>query len=981
MSVILSSPSASQIEEAFPFFSQSFSLSPLNDLEKLHQAIKNLVESVKKTDKEKEEFLLEEIKALLKKNFFLLGERLPNSNHVLNESFYGREASSRLSYLFKRAQWRKIEEENFFIFEDPASLSLNKREYKQRPFYEMQELIKAMAQPAYGETALTYLVHLCPNDTILIHILDKLFEDLPFECSNKMMQTPNGAGEIPLTLWIQKTSDKAQEVEKILTWFLKKEININATNQQGYTAFMLAALAHKIEVMNLFINLSTSKENVTNNKRTDLFTTKNKEGWCILALFLLKWPGVKQGKDFILDETKPKNTFAQLLQWTKEHVQDSTDKYFLSEKSLERILSQALWICCDQKRNPDLIKDLISAGAKNNFFYRGRSAFLRVTQINYKEGFFILIDKFKAAIHESVDRYEDRLIHVAAIEGHPEIVKCLLENGALFEAKHSKRNSPLYYAAWKGHTEVVRVLLSFGATNENSSMRNFSPLHIAAQQGYLEIVQLLLSSENEETESQNWIRETPLYLAALNGHIEVVKHLLQNINLETLPLVWFNPLRGAASNGHIDIVELLLQKGAKLDTNNGETACTPLIAAVKSGHVKAAKFLLEQGAKIGASDEEKQTALHHAAKKDNIDLVQLLLENKAAIDLQDKNGDTPFHLVIKKNNITLVQCFLERDDLGKMRSFRDKNENTLLHLAIEIGNALLVQIILEREKILFSINAQNRDGNTPLHLAVEKNNIKIVNLLLEKKADPKLPNRSESTPLHLACGYGNIEIIRSLLKSGASFKCQDKTGKTPFHIAALEGHGGILRLFFLKHKTWMNKEDKEGKNILHIAAQNGRKEIVKFLLEKKFHIDIRDREGKTPLHLAVLGDHIDVIKFLLNRGANKNCIDEKSGYTPLHLAVLGGNPDIVVLLLKAEADLNVQDKEGQTPLHRSVDERNIGFVRILLKRKPDLNIKDNEGMTVSDRALDQCYKEQRIRQADTYAKIYKLIVKAAHKES
>ena len=57
-------------------------------------------------------------------------------------------------------------------------------------------------------------------------------------------------------------------------------------------------------------------------------------------------------------------------------------------------------------------------------------------------------------------------LYFASREGHLDIVKTLLENGANTEISTKDGDTPLYAAAFGGHLEVVEFLLSVGANIE-----------------------------------------------------------------------------------------------------------------------------------------------------------------------------------------------------------------------------------------------------------------------------------------------------------------------------------------------------------------------------------------------------------------------------------------------------------------------------------------------------------------------------------
>jgi ankyrin repeat protein len=65
-------------------------------------------------------------------------------------------------------------------------------------------------------------------------------------------------------------------------------------------------------------------------------------------------------------------------------------------------------------------------------------------------------------------------LHLAAGEGHLEIVKLLLEHGADVNAKTAYETA-LHLAAGEGHLEIVKLLLEHGAdVNAKTAVRNMT---------------------------------------------------------------------------------------------------------------------------------------------------------------------------------------------------------------------------------------------------------------------------------------------------------------------------------------------------------------------------------------------------------------------------------------------------------------------------------------------------------------------------
>jgi ankyrin repeat protein len=80
---------------------------------------------------------------------------------------------------------------------------------------------------------------------------------------------------------------------------------------------------------------------------------------------------------------------------------------------------------------------------------------------------------------------------------------------------------PLDEAALYGHTEVVRCLLEYGADPSPPS----HALLAAASKGYLAIIRLLLQAGADPNYVEGEYSESPLSLAAIGGHSEVYTSL------------------------------------------------------------------------------------------------------------------------------------------------------------------------------------------------------------------------------------------------------------------------------------------------------------------------------------------------------------------------------------------------------------------------------------------------------------------------
>ena len=85
------------------------------------------------------------------------------------------------------------------------------------------------------------------------------------------------------------------------------------------------------------------------------------------------------------------------------------------------------------------------------------------------------------------NEYGWTLLHVASMKGNLEVVKCLLENGAVVDPK------VLSFAIKNNQTHVVKYLIQNGV-NINAKSSNMTPLQLAIQSDRFEIVNLLIEN-------------------------------------------------------------------------------------------------------------------------------------------------------------------------------------------------------------------------------------------------------------------------------------------------------------------------------------------------------------------------------------------------------------------------------------------------------------------------------------------------------
>ena len=121
-------------------------------------------------------------------------------------------------------------------------------------------------------------------------------------------------------------------------------------------------------------------------------------------------------------------------------------------------------------------------------------------------------------------------LNEASREGHINVVRILIDNGANPNEAKKGEHTPLVGASLHGHKDVVKLLLDRGAdpnlaSKSHLDAMHYTALHLASRGGNKGTVKVLLeggAEPNVMTDSMH----TPLHFAAANGYLDVVKVLL-----------------------------------------------------------------------------------------------------------------------------------------------------------------------------------------------------------------------------------------------------------------------------------------------------------------------------------------------------------------------------------------------------------------------------------------------------------------------
>ena len=99
-----------------------------------------------------------------------------------------------------------------------------------------------------------------------------------------------------------------------------------------------------------------------------------------------------------------------------------------------------------------------------------------------------------------------------------------------------------------------------------------------------------------------------------------------------------------------------------------------------------------------------------------------------------------------------------------------------------------------------------------------------------------------------------------------------------------------------------------------MASQQGRSDVVKFLLEQNAALDVIDDYGNNALWAACYADNSDCIDALIKAGIDINHQNSVSGATALIFAASSGRDAVVERLLAAGADPDLKTHDDFTAL-------------------------------------------------------------------
>lgn len=608
---------------------------------------------------------------------------------------------------------------------------------------------------------------------------------------------------------------------------------------------------------------------------------------------------------------------------------------------------------------------------------------IKSAQPNIIESVSSLIDA--GANIDGFDHLDPPLI--AAIEWkNALLITWLLKEGANVNCQNIEGNTPLHIAAMNGDPEMIKQLIHLGAHVALRNYKNETPLHQVIRfcpqehkrPHFIECIKILIASDID-VNSVDREHITTFHRGVLSqgASFDILRSLLSlgaNPNLPDedgrtplislllseqryiTPMVHFLIKNGADVNLALKdgttpaILAIQLDKQELLDSflsAGAHLTFSLLKAAFEYFDLTCVDFLISKDIKVGETDADGCTLIHWAVQKRlSLSRLQRMIELPINIEALNQKGHSALHLAINPS-LDDPECFTRTSEeildllisRSSLSTFGPLNWS-LIHLAVECGNELAVKKLIEKG---LSIDSQDIHGNTPLHLAVELNSPAMIKFLIKNGAQLNLCNALGQTPFSQAICLKHSQAAEALIDCGVSIDERDIENKTPLH-KAVESNNLEQVLRVLKYSPLVNAKDNNGDTPLHLSMSSGNYDIVKMLIENGADVDQKNLKGESPLVLALNNEHYKIMCLLINSGANFT-ITLPKGITLLRFSLTHALTLVSAAMITMGADINEIDENQDTALHSIIKKGHHKTLLHLLTYSPNLNLRNGSGHT------------------------------------
>ncbi|KAL6214786.1 hypothetical protein ACLB2K_014218 [Fragaria x ananassa] len=353
-------------------------------------------------------------------------------------------------------------------------------------------------------------------------------------------------------------------------------------------------------------------------------------------------------------------------------------------------------------------------------------------------------------------KVDSSVLHDAAATNRVDLIEILCKNFPELDVNwvDSDGRTPIHVAAANGHVEMLKFLVSAGGDGEVWDRKGWTPLHCAAEKGHLESTKfLLVCSDVKYVVTKNG--KTAFDLAAENGHLSLFGHLRFD-----------DVLLRAARLDDVHGLKSCLAEGAEVNVRD-QNGWTPLHRAAFKGRIECVKVLLNHGAQLDVVDNAGYMPLHCAVEAGHVQVALLLVAHGARANVKSLEGIvSPVSLDRFKNHPALVHPIFNTMAIaavstaqagrGKSKGTKSVSRSTKAGLQFPVGR---VARFLKKGRY-----SQRVGGGSPVYLSavLEYLAAEVLELAGNAARDNK---KNRITPRHIQLAVRNDEEFTKLLGS------------------------------------------------------------------------------------------------------------------------------------------------------------------------------------------------------------------------
>ena len=457
-------------------------------------------------------------------------------------------------------------------------------------------------------------------------------------------------------------------------------------------------------------------------------------------------------------------------------------------------------------------------------------------------------------------------IHFAVREGHLELVRFLLEQGADPTYRtYPFQDTLLMMARDREHHEIAQLLLEILA-RKFPVTEGVAGFLDAARRGDLPRLQSELARDPSLAVASDDTGDTALHQAAIGGHLPAIHVLLDaGANADAVRADGKRPIDCALDRRNRTALRAGVLAGTLLARG---AAYNIYLAAVIGDEDYVREALAADPALSNFEDSSHQRPISAAARRNDLEMVELLLAHGADPSLPEEGAPL--------GRALWVSVYQKQPEMAKLLLEHGANPNT----APESSGPAIMHARKDPQlrALLLQYGAREEmSDRKELETLIGDNALDEVEKLLQKHAEmgqDSLAFWGEGI-LSGPANSGNREMIELLIRYGA--RVPEVSKWAPY--------------YYFKHT-----------------------EIAGLLLERGMNPNHMNWHHFTLLHHMASEGDIPKARLLLDHGADINTIDEEYRSTPLGCAARRGQKQMVELLLERRADPNRAGAPWATPL-------------------------------------------------------------------